>query len=175
MIAFKTSWYKHAGMKAPVTLTLTIAILLSGCITQANQQVEAGAMVDQLYASIENKDWDTALSLYGKRFYAQMSKQEWKETLQTLRLEMGHIKSRTVNFTQRDAKYRYDAYIFSFNVQYEKGKTRDLITIYKAVDGKGLHIVAHRIDRIKTSSLLVHPERFEPPTLRFVVSSRRVL
>ncbi len=108
--------------------------------------------MDQLYASIENQDWDTALSLYGKRFYKQMSKQEWKETLQTLRSELGHIKSRTVNFTQRDTKYRYDSYIFSFSVQYEKGRTKDLITIYKAVDGKGLHIVAHRIDRIKVSS-----------------------
>jgi len=152
MIAFSTPWDKHASMKIFATLTLTIAILISGCITQANQQVEAGAMVDQLYASIENQDWDTALSLYGKRFYKQMSKQEWKETLQTLRSEMGHIKSRTVNFTQRDAKYRYDAYIFSFSIQYEKGRTKDLITIYKAVDEKGLHIVAHRIDRIKTSS-----------------------
>ncbi|GMR00469.1 MAG: hypothetical protein BMS9Abin18_1318 [Zetaproteobacteria bacterium] len=139
-------------MKTLATLTLTLAILVSGCITQANQQVEAGTMMDQLYASIENQDWDTALSLYGKRFYKQMSKQEWKERLQTLRSELGHIKSRTVNFTQRDTKYRYDAYIFSFSVQYEKGKTKDLITIYKAVDGKGLHIVAHRINRIKIKS-----------------------
>jgi len=138
-------------MKMLAGFTLTIAILISGCITEANQQVEAGAMVDQLYASIEKQDWDTALSLYGKRFYQQMSKQEWKETLQTVRSELGHIKSRTVNFTQRDAKYRYDAYIFSFSIQYEKGKTKDLITIYKAVDGKGLHIVAHRIKRIKNN------------------------
>jgi len=139
-------------MKTLGTLTITIVILLSGCITQANQQVEAGIMVNQLYASIEKEDWNTALSLYGKSFYKQMPRQEWKETLQTMRSELGHIKNRTVNFTEKDIKYRYISYIFSFNVQYEKGKTRDIITIYKAVDGKGLHIVAHKIDRIKSHS-----------------------
>jgi len=139
-------------MKIFAPRVLTIAILISGCITQANQQVEAEAMLDRLYASIEKQDWNTALSLYGKDFYEQVSKQEWKETLQALRSDLGHIKKRTVNFTQRDAKYRYDAYIFSFNVQYEKGRTRDLITIYKAVAGKNLYIVAHKIDRIKPRS-----------------------
>jgi len=138
-------------MKTLATFILTLVTLSSGCVIEANQQVEAEAMLDQLYASIEKQDWDTALLLYGKDFYEQMSKQEWKETLQAVRSELGHIKNRTVNFTQRDAKYRYDSYIFSFNVQYEKGRTRDLITIYKAVDGKDLYIVAHRIERIKNN------------------------
>ncbi len=129
-------------------LTVALVFVLAGCY-QANQQDAAQKMVDLLYTSISNQDWDTALSLYGRRFFAQQSREAWKKRLQTLRAELGPVRSRTLEFAQRDAKYRYDAYIFSFHVNYERGKTKELITIYRAVDGQGLHIVAHKITRVK--------------------------
>ncbi len=127
---------------------LALMLVFAGCY-QANQQGEAQMMVDLLYTSISNEDWDTALSLYGRRFFVQQSRETWKKTLQTLRAELGPVQGRTLEFAQRDAKYRYDAYIFSFHVNYAHGRTKELITIYRAVDGHGLHIVAHKITRVK--------------------------
>ncbi len=133
-------------------LPLMMLMLASCTPYQANQQADAAKMLDRLYAAIDQQDWDTALSLYGKRFFKEYPREHWKKQLQELRANLGHVKGRELNFSQRDAKYRYDAYIFSYTVHYEKGDTRDLITIYKAVDEKtGLHIVAHVIKPLKHS------------------------
>ncbi len=139
---------KHRFVLCLMSLCLLVVPACTGY--NADQQDEAAAMLDKLYAAIDRQDWNTALSLYGRRFYEQTPRPEWKQRLQELRARLGHVKSRELNFAQRDAKYRYDAYIFSFTVHYERGRTRDLITIYKAVDEKtGLHIVAHVIKPLK--------------------------
>jgi len=135
-------------MKIWLSTVLLCGMVVAGCY-DANQQGEAAGMVDMLYASIDKGDWNRALSLYGRRFYQQQSREAWKKELQSLHDELGPIQQRTLEFAQRDAKYRYDAYIFGFNVRYARGKTKDIITIYRAVDGKGLHIVAHKITRQK--------------------------
>ena len=133
--------------------TAFLALAIAACTPyQANQQEDAARMLDKLYAAIDQEDWGTALSLYGKRFYEEYPRAQWKARLVKLRKRLGHVKGRDLVFSQRDAKYRYDAYIFSYTVHYEKGDTRDLITIYKAVDEKtGLHIVAHVIKPLKRS------------------------
>jgi len=139
-------------MKRLIPIILFALILASCTPYQANQQQEAAAMLDKLYAAIDRQDWNTALSLYGKRFFAEYPRAQWEKRLRDLRARLGHIKGRDLVFSQRDAKYRYDAYIFSYTVHYERGDTRDLITIYKAVDEKtGLHIVAHVIKPLKDS------------------------
>lgn len=105
-------------------------------------------MIDRFYAAIDQQDWDAALALYGPSFFAQHPRDAWRQELQSLRQELGPVRQRNMEFAQRDAKYRYDAYIFSFLVQYARGSTRELFTIYRAVDGEGLHIVAHKITRL---------------------------
>jgi len=133
--------------------TILFALSLAACTPyQANQEEDAAAMIDKLYAAIDRQDWNAALSLYGKRFFAEYPRAQWEKRLRDLRTRLGHIKGRDLVFSQRDAKYRYDAYIFSYTVHYEHGDTRDLITIYKAVDEKtGLHIVAHVIKPLQGS------------------------
>jgi len=151
LFAFTAARDNHAGMKAITTAALVMALLLSGCITRADQQVEAQQMVHQLYTALQQQDWDTALSLYGKQFYSGgMSRKMWRKRLIHLQQTLGPMKDRSLIFSQHDPRFRYDAYIFSYHVHYAKGSTKDIITIYNPVDGNQLHIVGHKITESAT-------------------------
>ncbi len=124
------------------------ALMLSACLATTDRQADAGKMVDRLYSALQQQDWNTALSLYGKQFYSSgMSREIWRKKLISLQQTMGPIESRTLVFSQHDPRFRYDAYIFSYRVKYARASTRETITIYKPVSGEQLHIVGHKITK----------------------------
>ncbi len=129
-----------------LVLSTLVMLAASACLATTDRQDEARKMADQLYASLQQQDWQTALSLYGKRFYGHgMTRELWRHRLERLQKRLGPIQNRTLIFSEHDPRFRYDAYIFIYRIHHARGESRETITIYKAVDGDRLHIVGHKI------------------------------
>lgn len=131
-------------IKKPL-LSLALFLVLPACLIQAGDEAKAQAMVDRLYRALEARDWDAALALYGTEFFRQTSPEAWRARLADLQSRLGPIQGRELIFKQKDAKFRYDAYIFAYLVRYKHGKTEETLTIFKPVDAEEMAIVAHHI------------------------------
>lgn len=122
-----------------------LLIVLGACSAAPPHKDEASVMVNNLYAALQQQHWDEALSMYGKQFYAGHSRDMWMKKLESIQQKLGSMQGRTLIFEQKDPRFHYDVYVFSYRVKYTKGETTDVITIFQDVNGGELTIVGHKI------------------------------
>jgi len=119
------------------------ALLLTGCLTQANQQAEANQIVAKMHTAIQAQDWDTALTLYGDDFFAGHSKENWRETLASMQTRLGKLVEIKSSFAQKDPRFGGDFYIYGFRLFFEHGVVRETLTVFTGIDREEMVVTGH--------------------------------
>jgi len=119
--------------------------LLSGCLTQADQQQEADQLVNKLHQSIQQKKWDVAEQLFNPKFFKTESKRHWQQKLNTLQSKLGKIISFQIVSKSKDPRFSGDFYIYITSIRHEHGFSHETITIIKSLDDKPLAISGYLI------------------------------
>jgi len=120
-------------------------VVLAGCSAAPQHEDEASAMVDKLYAALQQQHWSEALDMYGKQFYAGRSRDAWLKELKSIQQQLGAMQGRKLIFKRKDPRFHYDVYIFSYRVHYARGESTDVVTLFQDVSGGDLTIVGHKI------------------------------
>jgi len=120
-------------------------VILGACSAAPKHEDEASAMVNNLYTALQQQHWNQALDMYGQKFYASHSRKAWLEKLKSIQQKLGPMQGRTLIFKRKDPRFRYDVYMFSYQVKYAKGESADMITLFQDVNGGPLTIVGHTI------------------------------
>ncbi len=118
-------------------------LLLTGCLTQANQQAEANQIVTKMHAAIQAQDWDAALTLYGDDFFAGHSKKNWRATLVSMPARLGKLVEIKPGFAQKDPRFGGDFYIYGFRLFFERGVVRETLTVFTGIERKKMVVTGH--------------------------------
>jgi len=119
---------------------LCIALLLGGCLTQANQQDDAAKLAQQMHAAIQAQDLDTALTLYSDDFFKSQSRDAWRDKLASLQERFGALREIKSVFSQKDPRFGGDFYIYGFKLMFERGAVNETLTIFKKNDEEQLMV-----------------------------------
>ncbi len=122
-----------------------LLLILAGCSAAPQHEDEAAAMVNKLYAALQQQHWNAALDMYGKQFYAGHQRDAWARQLKSIQQKLGPMQGRQLIFKRKDPRFHYDVYIFSYRVAFARGESTDVVTVYQDVSGGDLAIVGHKI------------------------------
>lgn len=126
---------------------LCLASWLAAC-SDPPPKVAASEVVKNFYQALVDSKVQTALQAYDERFFANKSKQEWQNYLQ----ELGHLKKFDLNTKQADTRFSGKFYIYQFYTQYDKGKAREVMTLFLPNGSDTIRIVGHKINFVPVSS-----------------------
>lgn len=132
-------------MQIHLRLIFITLFLLSGCITQADQQQEADKIISKLHQAIQQKQWDTATQLFNPDFFKTESKQQWQRHLNSLQNKLGKITGFHISSKSKDPRFGGDFYIYIISVRHEHGFSHETVTIFKSLDDKPLAISGYLI------------------------------
>lgn len=121
------------------------AVLLSGCLTEANQGNEASEIVATVHQGFKSGNWDTVMPLYDELFYKTHPLSQWKRKLNELTQPLGALKNIKPTFQQNDPRFRGDFYLYGFLLQFERGSISETLTIYKGLDKERMTISGHQL------------------------------
>jgi len=126
-------------------LIFATLFLLSGCLTQADQQQEADQIINKLHQAIQEKQWDTAAQLFNPDFFKTESKRHWQQKLNTLQSKLGKIINFQIVSKSKDPRFGGDFYIYITSIRHEHGFSHETVTIIKSLDDKPLAIAGYLI------------------------------
>jgi len=132
-------------MRSYFIISLFLISLLPGCLTQANQQVEADKLVQEFHTALQNGNWEQASSYYNAQFFQEQSRSNWQNDLQTAIRNLGDIQSFHLTTKQKDPRYGGDFYIYITRIQHEHGSSHETMTIFKGLDDKRLSISGYKL------------------------------
>ncbi|MDX8391782.1 MAG: hypothetical protein R8K53_04345 [Mariprofundaceae bacterium] len=131
-------------MKPLITrIGICAAVLLAGCLTQANQQGEANKIVAKMHVAVQAGDWDSALALYGDDFFAGHGKAAWRQTLASLPVRLGKLTEIKPIFAQKDPRFGGDFYIYGFRLVFERGILHETLTIFTGLERDKMMVTGH--------------------------------
>jgi hypothetical protein len=110
---------------------LCIALLLGGCLTQANQEADATRLVEQMHSAIQAQNLDAAMELYGDDFFASQTRQAWREKLASLPQRFGELREIKSIFSQKNPRLGGDFYVSGYKLIFERGVVHETLTIFK--------------------------------------------
>jgi len=119
---------------------LCIALLLGGCLTQANQQEDAAKLAQQMHAAIQAQDWDSAMPLYSDDFFGGHTRDAWRDKLVSLQERFGALRGIKSVFSQKNPRLGGDFYIYGFKLIFERGAVSETLTIFKKNDEERLMV-----------------------------------
>jgi len=116
--------------------SLSAVLLLSGCLIQANQQADADLLVKELHAAMQSGNWDAAMELYGKDFFAGHDKATWRGKMMALQERFGELREIKAGFSQKDPRFGGEFYIYGYKLFYEHGVLHETLTVFKGIDAE---------------------------------------
>ncbi len=122
---------------------LPLLLMLAGCLTQADQEEEAGKIVEQVHQAFASGDWDSILPLYDKKFFADKSPESWKQQLDDMRARLGKLRNIEPTFQQKDPRFSGEYYLFGSLLRFEHGNLRETLTIFRGINADRLVISGH--------------------------------
>jgi len=123
--------------------TLCIALLLAGCLTQANQQDEADKVAQQMHTAVQSQNLDAAMALYGNIFFTGHDKAAWRDKLAALHERFGALHEIKPGFFQKDPRFSGDFYIYGFKLFFERGVVHETLTVFKGINQEGMTVTGH--------------------------------
>jgi len=84
---------------------------------------------------------------YATAFIDTHSKDKWKEKWLGMIQNLGEVRQFRPLYSQKDARYRGDYYMYGYMVDFERGKAKETITIFKGIEQDEISIVGHVIQR----------------------------
>jgi len=120
------------------------ALVMGGCITEANQQGEAGQIVKKMHVAMQTADWDAALALYDKDFFAGHDKSTWRDMLASMQPRFGKLLEIKQSFAQKDPRYSGEFYVYGFRLLFEHGVVNETVTVFQSIKrAKKMTITGH--------------------------------
>ncbi len=137
---------------ARILLLSLLPVLLAGCLTEANQEVEAGQIVSTVHKGFQTGVWDKVMPLYDKQFLRIHPASIWQQKMTSLIQPLGKLTSIKSTFQHKDPRFRGDFYLYGFLLHFEHGTISETLTIYKGVDKDRMTISGHQLKLKKRSS-----------------------
>jgi len=132
-------------MYTHLRLIFITLFLLSGCITQADQQQEADQIINKLHQAIQQKQWNVATQLFNPDFFKTEPKQHWQQQFALLQDKLGAITGFHTASKSKDPRFGGDFYIYIISVRHEHGFSHETVTLFKSLDDKPLAISGYQI------------------------------
>ena len=133
-------------MKRLLAILFILPLLLGSCsMYDASNQADADKIVSQLHEDYKNREWGKLLSLYDDKFFAERSREDWRNELQALLETHGEIKEFKPVFHQKDPRLEGDFYLYGFKISFENGAVDETITVMKSIQSDKLTIIGHLI------------------------------
>ena len=116
-------------------------LVATACAPAHDTEADARKMFNQYFTAIAARDYAAAASLYPPDEQAQ-----WRYFLQQREKDKGAMKSYTIDDVAGDTVFRGKFYVFTVHTKNEKQDAKELITLFKKLDEKQMHVVAHKIE-----------------------------
>ena len=127
--------------------TILVIITLAGCDTET-PSIPPDQLASEFYNAIINKDFKTAVSLYGGDRPVEAHIQE----LQDLESKLGDLQSYKLQDTEVNTVFSGTRYILTYRLQYAKMALTENLIMFQSVRGEPLHI-EHRNYELKNHAL----------------------
>ena len=137
-------------MRPHFRLILITLFLLSGCITQADQQQEADKIINKFHQTIQQGQWDAAIKLFNQEFFKTEPKQHWQQQFSLLEKKLGKITGFHTVSKSKDPRFGGDLYIYIVSVRHEHGFSHETVTLVKSLDDQPLAISGYQIKAQKS-------------------------
>ena len=124
-----------------------VIVTLAGCSTET-PGIPPDQLASEFYNAIINKDFATAVSMYGGDRPAEAHIQE----LQELESKLGDLQSYKLQDTEVNTIYSGTRYIFTYRLQYANTALTENLIMFQSVRGEPLHI-EHRNYELKNHAL----------------------
>jgi len=126
-------------------LGFIIAAILSGCITQADQQQQAEQILNKLHTAIQQQQWDTATKLFNPEFFKTEPKTHWQNHLKEIQNSLGKMTAFSIVSQTKDPRFAGDFYIYIVSVKHEHGFSHETVTIFKSLDDQPMMVSGYQI------------------------------
>ncbi|MDQ6995522.1 MAG: hypothetical protein Q9M18_08000 [Mariprofundaceae bacterium] len=127
-------------MRFRTFFTLLTFILLTSCMTQANQESQANQILKQLNQAIQQQNWEQAEALFDPKFFNQTPRKYWEHQIELAIQEKGAIQSFNSVAYQKDPRFGGDFYIYVMSISHEHGTSHETVTIIQPIDDKPMMI-----------------------------------
>ena len=115
--------------------TILILLTLAGCSSESTG-ITPEQLASKFYNAIINKDFNSAVLLYGSDMPAEAHMQE----LQELQSKLGDLQSYELRDTIVNTVFSGTRYIYTYRLQYASTAVTELLIMFKSVRGEPLHI-----------------------------------
>ncbi len=122
----------------------TTLFLLTSCLTQADKQLQADALLNQFHQAIQMQQWDAAQKLFDPSFFKSQPRAVWQKKMSDTQHSLGKILSFNISSKSKDPRFSGDFYIYTIAVQHEHGFSNETVTILKNIDNDHLSIAGHQ-------------------------------
>lgn len=125
-----------------------ILVCLSACQRGPDVTADEGLRIVEKYmAAVKAGDYDAALALCNPEYFGVRSADEWKLYFQYVRETMGPQEKVTLIQKVDDRRLSGRFLLFQYNIKWEKGFTKDSITIIDKINTNApLKIFGHKIE-----------------------------
>lgn len=125
-----------------------VLVCLSACQKGPDVTAEQGQrVVSQYLAAIQEGDYDAAFELCDPEYFGMRSSDEWKAYFKYVSETMGPAERVSLIQKVDDRRLSGRFLLFQFNIKYEKGYTKDSITIIDKINtSQPLRIFGHKIE-----------------------------
>ncbi|OIO69539.1 MAG: hypothetical protein CO186_10230 [Zetaproteobacteria bacterium CG_4_9_14_3_um_filter_49_83] len=129
-----------------VGLCFALPIALGACSYAANEQPAADQLVQRLHQNVKTQDFEAMTELYDESFFKAQDRQAWQKKWQGFAQQFGTLEEIRPIFSQRDARYRGDYYIYGFKLVFARGSLHETISVFKGIEGGSLSIMGHVVE-----------------------------
>jgi len=131
-------------MRSRFIAILTCLFLLPSCLTQADNQQQADALLNQFHQAIQMQQWNAAQKLFDPSFFVSSPKAAWQKNMAETQHALGKIISFNISSRSKDPRFSGDFYIYIVAIQHEHGFSNETVTILKNIDNDQLSIAGHQ-------------------------------
>jgi len=122
----------------------------SGCDIK-KEKVVAEAVVARLFIKVQAGDFESAMSLYSRKFFRRTPKDDWKSTLGNIHDKLGSLQNyELVNWNIRTQINTFGCgtyCVMQYKVKYSMHPANETITMFKPIGSK-FQIRGHNINSV---------------------------
>ncbi len=124
---------------------LAISLILTGCGIKESMD-DAKGVINDFYAGIEKKEFESVMSFYGETFFSKMPKDKWLATMTNLNTRLGNYREHSFGGVKFRKSLKGTTVTMRYSVTYAKAKATETFTLMTDPETSRLKIVGHRIN-----------------------------
>ena len=128
-------------------LLLLIALSATACSKSGPSLPSVERKSVEYMSALAAGDFARIDSFYVPQFYKTTPKEGWQQELREIAVRLGARTSFKLRNKRKDTRFSGIFYFFQYDVEYEKGYAKELVTFFIPVeDDEQIGVVAHKID-----------------------------